>query len=283
LIDLHTHTTASDGLDPPADLVARAAAAGVSVLSVTDHDTVAGCAAAADACRVHGMAFVPGIELTAIRDEADVHVLGYFIDTGSPALAGFLAAQRQARIDRVHAMIGRLAALDIHLDAQALLQPAIDDPTKAIGRPAIARALVAAGCVRNTDEAFAQWLGRGRPAFVPRAGARPAEVFARIHEAGGLASIAHPGLIGRDEWIGEFAAAGADAIEVYHSDHDEHATARYLGIAARHSLLVTGGSDYHGDERHGPAPGRVSLPRHAYERLLTHIAECGVRSADFNL
>jgi len=268
LIDLHTHTTASDGLDTPADLVARAAAAGVSVLGVTDHDTVAGCGAAADACRMHRLVFVPGIEITAVRDEADIHVLGYFIDTASAGLARFLAVQRQARIDRLRAMIARLAALGIHLDGEALVRPAIDDPTKAIGRPAVARALVAAGRVGSTDEAFAQLLGRGRPGFVPRAGAPPEDVFARIHEAGGVASIAHPALIGRDAWIPEFAAAGADALEAYHSDHDEQATMRYLALAARHRLLVTGGSDYHGDDTHAPAPGCVSLPRDCYERLI---------------
>jgi 3',5'-nucleoside bisphosphate phosphatase len=268
MIDLHTHTTASDGLDTPAGLVARAAAAGVSVLGVTDHDTVASCAAAAAACAACGIAFVPGIEITAVRDAADVHVLGYFIDPASDRLARFLSAQRQARIDRVRAMIDRLAALGICLDGQALVQPALDDPTKAVGRPAIARALVAAGWVPDTDEAFAQFLGRGRPAFVPRAGAPPEEVFARIHEAGGIASIAHPGLIGHDEWIAQFAAAGADALEVYHSDHDEQATARYLVIAERCALLVTGGSDYHGDPAHAPVPGSISLPREHYDRLL---------------
>ena len=268
MIDLHTHTTASDGLDTPSSLVARAAAAGVSVLSVTDHDTTAGCAAAADACTARGIAFVPGIEMTAVRNSEDVHVLGYFIDPASAGLARFLAVQRQARIDRVRAMIGRLAALGISLDGDALVQPALDDPTRAVGRPAIARALVAAGCVQDTDEAFAQFLGRGRPAFVPRAGAPPEDVFARIHAAGGISSIAHPGLTGRDDWIAGFAAAGVDALEAYHSDHDEQTTARYLEIAARYGLLVTGGSDYHGDQAHAQVPGSTSLPREAYERLL---------------
>ena len=238
------------------------------MLSVTDHDTTAGCVEAAAACAACGIVFVPGIEMTAVHDSADVHVLGYFIDAASAGLARFLAAQRLARIDRVRAMIGRLADLGISLDGEALVQPALDDPSKAVGRPVIARALVAAGCVHDTDEAFAQFLGRGRPAFVPRAGAPPDEVFGRIHEAGGIASIAHPGLNIRDEWIGGFAADGADALEAYHSDHDAQATARYLEIAGRFGLLVTGGSDYHGDPSHAPAPGSTSLPRAAYERLL---------------
>jgi hypothetical protein len=177
LIDLHTHTTASDGRCTPAELVSRASAAGVTVLSVTDHDTVAGCEAAAEACREAGIAFVPGIEITAIREAVDVHVLGYFIDVRSAALQAFLAAQRRRRLDRVRRMIDRLATFGIHLDADAILQPGVDDSTRSVGRPWIARALVAAGHVATTNEAFDSWLARGRPAFVPRAGAPPEEVI----------------------------------------------------------------------------------------------------------
>ncbi len=269
MIDLHTHTTASDGRCAPALLAARAAACGVSVLSVTDHDTVAGCAPAAAACADLGLSFVPGIEMTAVREAADIHVLGYFIDVESPQLSSFLAGQRRIRLDRVREMIRRLATLGIALDADAIVQPGIDDPSKAVGRPWIARALVDAGHVSSTADAFDRFLSRGRPAFVPRTGAAPDEVFACIHDAGGLASIAHPALIGRDEWIPEFAASGVDALEAYHSDHDAGATERYLAAAGQYGLLVTGGSDYHGDETHGAvAPGSVSLPRDAFERLM---------------
>src|SRR5437867_8886097 len=144
------------------------------------------------------------------------------------------------RIDRVRAMIRRLAALGVHVNADNIVQPAIDDPTRAVGRPWIARALVDAGYVRTTNDAFDQLLARGRPAFVPRAGAPPEQVFACIHEARGIASIAHPGLLDRDDWLGEFAAAGVDALEAYHSEHDEEMTARYLAAAKRYGLLVTG-------------------------------------------
>jgi len=274
LIDLHTHTDASDGRCTPSDLVDRAAALGVSVLSVTDHDTVTACESAARACRARGIAFVPGIEITAVREAADVHVLGYFIDVHSPHLADFLREQRRVRIDRVRTMIRRLASMGIVLDSEAIVQPAIDDPAKAVGRPWIARALVAGGHVPTTAEAFDRFLSRGRPAFVPRTGAPPEAVIALIHETGGIASIAHPALIGRDEWIPGFAAAGVDAIEAYHPKHDAAATARYLAAAAQHDLLVTGGSDYHGGEEHGAvAPGSVSLPRDAFDRLVARNME----------
>ncbi|HEY7291160.1 MAG TPA: PHP domain-containing protein [Vicinamibacterales bacterium] len=268
MIDLHTHTTASDGRCTPRELVARAASSGVTVLAVTDHDTVAGAAEAAAACADSGLTFVPGIEITAVQAEADVHILGYFIDTQSPSLLAFLTEQRQQRIDRLRLMIGKLATLGITLDADAILQPGLRDGGKAAGRPWIARALVAGGHVATTGEAFDRWLARGRPAFVARIGMPPREVIDRIHDAGGVASLAHPGLVGHDEWIRGFAAAGLDALEAYHSEHDAETTAHYLKMAASLSLAVTGGSDFHADESHGPAhPGVVSLPAADFERL----------------
>jgi 3',5'-nucleoside bisphosphate phosphatase len=267
LIDLHTHTTASDGRCTPAQLVADAAAAGVTVLSVTDHDTVAAAATAGRLCAATGIEFVPGIEITAVVDGADVHVLGYFIDTESPELAAFLAEQRRIRIDRLRQIVDRLAAAGIVLDADAILRPALADPSTAVGRPWIARALVSGGHVATHDEAFAQWLTPGRPGFVPRLGASPPEVFGRIHAAGGLASLAHPVLIGHDEWLPEFAKAGLDALEAFHSDHDPSTTRHYLDMARQLELAVTGGSDYHGDPSHGGPPGSVSLPREAFDRF----------------
>jgi predicted metal-dependent phosphoesterase TrpH len=268
VIDLHTHTTASDGRDSPGELVAKASAAGVTVLAVTDHDTIAACDAAESSCAAAGITFVDGIEITAMRAGGDVHVLGYMFDRHSPALLQFLARQRQRRIDRVREMVARLATHGVHLDADAIVQPALDDPSKAAGRPWIARALIAAGVVADANEAFAQWLTRGRPGYVPREAASPAEVFEQIHAAGGIASLAHPAVVGHDEWIDEFASQGLDALEVYHSEHDAAATARYREVAARLNLAVTGGSDYHGDADHGPrAPGAVSLPLAEFDRL----------------
>jgi predicted metal-dependent phosphoesterase TrpH len=268
MIDLHTHTTASDGRCSPRELVARARASGVTVLSVTDHDTVAGLAPAAAACDEAGIEFVTGIEITAVRDEADVHLLGYFIDPAAPELAAFLAAQRQQRLDRAGRIIVRLARLGMPLDAEDILRPALEHAGTSIGRPAIARALVAGGYVASTNEAFEVWLARGRPAFVVREGAAPENVIAQIHAAGGIASMAHPGLLGRDLWIGGLVAAGLDAIESYHANHDEAATRRYRAVAAHYGVAVSGGSDFHGDASHGsPNPGSVSLPRAEFEQL----------------
>ena len=269
MIDLHTHTTASDGRLSPSQLVARAASAGVTVLAVTDHDTVSACGAVAEACGQARIAFVPGIEITAALMGDDVHMLGYFFDPQAPALARFLDAQRLRRLDRVREMIDRLARFDIHLDAEVILRPGLEDASKSAGRPWIARALVAGGYVATTAEAFDRWLARDRPAFVPRAAATPADVIARIHDAGGIASIAHPALLERDDWIPGFAAAGLDAIEAHHSRHDAEATSRYRLMAEGLKLGISGGSDFHGDESHGaPHPGAVSLPRSDFDRLV---------------
>ena len=269
MIDLHTHTTASDGRCTPAELVAHASAAGVTVLSVTDHDTVAACDGVAAACSTAGIEFVTGIEITAVRDEADVHVLGYFLDPRSAPLRAFLSEQREQRVDRVRRIIVKLAGYGLRLDADAILKPALDDPSRSVGRPWVARALVAAGYVTSSNDAFNTWLSRGRPGFIPREGAAPEGVITRIHDAGGLASMAHPGLLGRDAWIAPLAEAGLDAIEAYHTDHTPEDTERYLALAERLALAVSGGSDYHADKSHGAAhPGEVSLPRDAYKALV---------------
>jgi 3',5'-nucleoside bisphosphate phosphatase len=268
LIDLHTHTTASDGRLSAADLVSRAAAAGVTTLAVTDHDTVASCARAEDACRCAGIRFVPGIEITALRDDRDVHVLGYFFDYRSPRLLELLAEQRRNRISRARQMMDKLAQHGITLDQDAILRPALDDRSRAVGRPWIARALVAAGRVGTVGEAFDHWLSRGRPAFVARVGPSPAAVISCIHHAGGVASIAHPGLLGRDDWLEQFAREGADALEAFHSRHDASATAHYLALSVRLGLAVSGGSDFHADDSHGPEQlGSVALPPEHYDRL----------------
>ena len=268
MIDLHTHTTASDGRCTPEDLVARAAAAGVTVLAVTDHNTSDGCEAAQTACTATWIEFVPGIEITAIVNGVDVHVLGYFIDVQSAALQTFLADQRRRRLDRVRVMVDRLAAHGISLDVDAIVQPGIADPSRVVGRPWIARVLVAGCHVATMSEAFDLWLARGRPAFVSRSDAAPEEVFTRIRDAGGIASLAHPVFVEHDEWIPKFARAGLGSLEAYHTDHDARTTRHYLQMADRLGLAVSGGSDYHRDQSHGGGGlGSVSLPADAYARL----------------
>ena len=278
MIDLHLHTTASDGLCSPRQLVEQAAAAGITTLAVTDHDTMAAVAEVAALSSVGGLRVVPGIEITAVEDGADVHILGYFLDSASPRLAAFLSAQRNSRVERVQAIAERLASLGVAIDVGPLLETAERQDGSSVGRPQIARALIAAGHAIDTNDAFERWLGHGRPGFVPRVGAQSEDVIAIIHDAGGLASLAHPGVTGIDARLAALRDAGLDALEAYNSDHDADTRDRYLAVARNLGLLVTGGSDYHGDPAHGVAPGTVTLPMREFQRLERRGAELRIRA-----
>jgi predicted metal-dependent phosphoesterase TrpH len=275
VIDLHLHTTASDGLLAPDALVPRLAQAGIGTFSVTDHDTVAGLPAVADLARRLGLRFIPGIEITAVENEGDVHMLGYAFDTESAALGEFLRAQRADRESRARGMIRRLADLGMPLDEDAIIA-ACGSGGRAVGRPQVARALVARGLVDTVSQAFEMWLGRGRPAYVQRTGASAAEVIALVAQAGGIVSVAHPGVTRRDDLLPRLAARGLTAIEVWHSDHDAAATERYGAEAETLGLLATGGSDFHGDSPDRPGRlGDVGLPEPAFARLLDHLRATG--------
>jgi predicted metal-dependent phosphoesterase TrpH len=267
VIDLHLHTTASDGRLPVEALVQRAGEAGITVMSVTDHDTVA---AVDDAVRLgapQGIRVVPGIEVTAVHEERDVHVLGYFLDHQQPALAGFLQKQRALRVQRVLEIAARLESLGAPVDADDILRPAAERPGASVGRPLIAKALVAAGHVATIQEAFNRFLAAGQPGFVPRTGFPPADVVAVIRRARGVASLAHPGVTRKDALIPSLADAGLDALEVFHSDHTPAMQAAYQEMAGRLGLAVSGGSDFHGYGATRDTLGVVFLPRPAFDAL----------------
>ena len=267
MIDLHLHTTASDGLLAPAELVARAAAAGLSIIAVTDHDTVGGLREAVDAGRTRGVRVIAGIEMTAVEDGHDVHVLGYFIDPDDAVLAAFLSEQREDRIRRVREMGDRLRSLGMPIDVETLLATA-GSGNRSVGRPAIADALVASGQAVDRTDAFTRLLGRGRPGFVPRRGVSAAAVIETIHAAGGVASLAHPGISVSDSLVTALTGKGLDAIEVWHSDHSPDQQQHYGTLADRLGLAKSGGSDFHGDGVHHAARlGAVGLPEPEFHRL----------------
>jgi predicted metal-dependent phosphoesterase TrpH len=275
VIDLHLHTTASDGRSSPEQLVRRAAAAGITTLAVTDHDTTAGVAAARVAAGALGVEVVMGIEVTAVLDGRDVHILGYFFDDTYPELVTFLAAQREDRRRRVDAIVERLSALGAPVNHRAIARHAADTH-KAIGRPAIARALVAAGHARDVADAFDRYLADGRPAFISREGAPPADVVALIRRAGGVASFAHPGKLGLDVVLPGLAASGLTGLEVFHPDHDAEAIQKYAVIAEALNLTPTGGSDYHGPESgRAECLGVVGLDPAAYAVLVARARPAG--------
>jgi predicted metal-dependent phosphoesterase TrpH len=259
LIDLHLHTTASDGVYSPAALVERAFHAGITVLAITDHDSVEGLAEGRQAAAARRLEFVDGIEISAVEDGRDVHMLGYFFDPSDPTLRSFLLDQRLDRVRRVREIAVRLEKLCAAIDPSPLLREAGEG--RSIGRPHLAAALLAAGHVGTREEAFDRFLGRGAPAFVPRQGPSAQEAVRLIASAGGVSVMAHPGLTSRDDLIPSLAGAGLDALEVYHADHDERAQDRYRALAAQHGLAVSGGSDFHGDSgHHRPAFGTATLP-----------------------
>ena len=236
-------------------------------MAATDHDTTASVEDVRERAAVRGIEAIPGIEITAVEDGRDIHVLGYFLGTTDSSFREFLAGQRRTRVDRVHAIAARLADLGMPVDLSEALAAAGQQSARAIGRPQIAHAMVAAGHVANTREAFDRWLGRDQPAFVPRSGPSPEIVIERIHRTGGLASLAHPGRTQIDPRIPALRDAGLDALEAYHSDHDAAAAARYHRMADELGLLVTGGSDYHGDPVHGVSIGSSTLPPESWQRL----------------
>ena len=271
MIDLHMHTTASDGTLAPAALVDRAHAVGIRTMSVTDHDTMAGVPEAAAAAAERGIEFLPGIEITAVADGRDVHMLGYFLDPAPASLGPFLVEQREDRVRRAREMGEKLAALAVPIPIENLIEKAAA-ARRAVARPVVARALVEAGHCATPQEAFDRWLADGGPAYVARRGASPAEVVGLVARAGGLASLAHPGLLRRDDLVPGLVEAGLGAIEAFHSDHDAAAESRYQRLADQHDLAVSGGSDFHGDRHHRARSfGRVGLPRPRFETLLARV------------
>ena len=242
------HTTASDGRLSPAELVARASAAGLTTISVTDHDTVASIADVTAIAALVQIDVVPGIEITAVDAGRDVHMLGYFFDPQSALLASVLEQQRALRVSRVREIAARLSMLGMPIDVESVLLAAAARPGSSVGRPQVARELVKRGYVASVQDAFDQWLATGRPAFIERTGPSPAAIVDTIHAAGGIASMAHPGVTKRDELIAPLVEHGMDAIELYHSDHTAQDVQVYRNMAVRLGTLVSGGSDFHGED-----------------------------------
>ncbi|SDQ71893.1 PHP domain-containing protein [Quadrisphaera sp. DSM 44207] len=287
LIDLHTHSTASDGTDTPAGLVAAAAEAGVRVLAITDHDTTAGWAAAAAQAERSGVLLVPGAEVTCragARGGVTVHLLSLLHDPAHEPLAAALAASREGRLDRARRMT-ELLSEDFPITWDDVLARAASGAV--VGRPHVADALVAAGVVRSRDEAFASLLADGSP-YVLRLGApHPVDAVRLVRAAGGVPVIAHAlasarGRVLSEELLEEMAAAGMAGVEVDHRDHDEAARARLRDFAAASGLLTTGSSDYHGTGKANRL-GEHTTSREAFERVLAEGTGAPVAGAELVL
>jgi len=263
--DLHLHTSISDGSATPREAVAEAARIGLKAIAITDHDATEGIEGASAAGRRYGVVVIPGVELSCREFSGEggqvgreVHILGYYVDKDNSALRKSLEVERDNRVARLKRMASRLGDMGMPIDFDGIKIKTETETKFSLGRPELAEVLVREGHVSSIDEAFALYLGEGKPAYVRRSTYMTAvEGIALVRQAGGIACIAHPGL-GEDEegkdrpvidLIPSLAAAGLQAIEVYYPQHTPEVTAELLCLAAAHGLLVTGGSDWHGTRK----------------------------------
>ncbi len=267
IIDLHVHSTASDGGLAPEVVVERALAAGLGAISLTDHDTVAGVPAAVAAGDRLGVRVIAGCEFSTAAPWGEMHVLGYFLPTESASLETFLERCRADRLRRAREMVERLQALGVTLDFDDVLRQARGG---AVGRPHVARAIVRSGSAATMSEAFDRYIGRRRPAFVEKVLPTFKEVADLVHAVRGLVSVAHLKDRGTRSFIERLKQEGLDAIETRHPSHDPDIRSRLTDLSLRLGLLRTGGSDWHGDpepgESHG-ALGSQEVPMEWLERL----------------
>jgi predicted metal-dependent phosphoesterase TrpH len=261
-VDLHAHSTASDGSRTPRDLVAAARAAGLAAIALTDHDTMAGMREAVDAGKEVGLRVVPGVELSATDADREVHLLGLHIERAS-ALETTLAEFRDTRYARAEQMVAKLNALGVPVSFDAVLAQAAGG---AIGRPHLARALIAEGWARDSRDAFDRYLGAGKPAYVPKQRLSVADAIALVHAGGGIAVLAHPGSDGRRDTVERFVAIGLDGLEVRHPGHSAEDIARLGALVDFFRLVPSGGSDWHGASEGPRVLGAMRVPSEWLDR-----------------
>ena len=267
--DLHLHTHYSDGTYTPEELAERGREQGLGVLALTDHDTIDGCRQMALACAERDIEFVSGCEFTVELDGFEIHLLGYFLNLDCSRLIEELEKYQNVRQNRIHEIVSRLNKLGIEITSNDVLDVAnCNSP----GRPHIGRVLVAKGHCRSLDESFQKYLKKGRPAWVPKDMMTASEAIELIHEAGGLAVMAHPGLYHRDDIISPLVESGLDGIECFYTRHSTAMTEHYLLLAEQYGLIVTGGSDCHGENKGRPLIGGVKLPYSYIERMKSAVS-----------
>lgn len=266
-IDLHLHTTASDGRFTPAEVVRQAAAMGMDVIAITDHDTVAGVAPALEAAKAFpSLMVIPGVEINTETPESEVHILGYFVNYASPELNDALASLRGSRRDRGRKMVAKLAELGIAIEWERVLEVAEGG---AVGRPHVARALLEKGYVSSLPEAFTKYIGRKCPAYVPRSKLTSVEAVELILRVGGLPVLGHPADIGHHRpLLPKLIRAGVVGMEVFYNGYRGETIRQLHKVAERHNLIPLGGSDYHGLDGAGSELGSVEVPEESLTRLV---------------
>lgn len=268
-VDLHMHSTASDGARVPADVVEAAARAGLAAIALTDHDTLAGVDEARAAGERLGVRVIPGVELSAMEGKEELHLLGLHLSRPAP-IERELADFREARRERAGRIVERLNALGIPVTVDDVLAQAAGG---AVGRPHIARALVAGGWARDLRDAFDRLLGNGRPAYVEKRRLAIADAIRLIHEAGGIAVYAHPGAGATRARLEALRAAGLDGVEVRHPSHSAEDIARIGALADHLALLPSGGSDWHGTGEGPRTIGSMRIPEAWLDRQDARVRE----------
>ncbi|MFQ6133056.1 MAG: PHP domain-containing protein [Armatimonadota bacterium] len=257
-IDLHIHSTASDGTEDPAEIVRAAAQMGLSAIAVVDHDTMAGVPAALDAAQQLPLEVIPAVEINTDYQGTDVHILGYHLDPEDEPLEALLAAVREKRLGRAAEIVRRLKTLGLELEMADVLQVAGE---AAVARPHVAAVLHQMGVCSSPQEAFDRFIGRDRPAYVPRYRLTPQQAIEAIAAAGGVPVLGHPGLMNRDRVIAQLLPLGLRGLEAYHVHHSPSATAKYVAMAEKLDLVITGGTDSHGPKGTRPVEiGAVHVP-----------------------
>ncbi len=263
--DLHVHSTASDGTATPSQLVSLALRNQLDVLAIADHDSVSGLSQAQAAAERTPLTLIPAVELSAVSDGVDIHILAYFIDPTDPRLLAELEDLRAARFRRAEAMVGALTDAGYAVSLEDVL--ALSDGGS-VGRSHVARALVGSGAAESVSDAFKRLIGRGMPFYVPKDSKSPEAVISAMRDLGGIPVLAHPGVTRADHLIPELIGAGLLGIEAYHADHTVVQRDAYAQLAAESGLLVTGGTDFHGPHAPNPALGSVDVPDEAILALL---------------
>ncbi|MDF9407428.1 MAG: DNA polymerase III PolC [Pelotomaculum sp. PtaB.Bin013] len=256
-VDMHVHTSASDGTDSPVEVVARAKEIGLEAIAITDHDTVEGIKPAMEAGHVFGIEVIPGIELSTESNEEEIHILGYLLDITDKEFLKTISLFRSYRLKRVEQMVGKLQKLGLPVVMDRVMA---FSGTGSVGRPHLAAAMVEAGVVNDLAEAFDKFIGKGCPAYVPRYKIEPAEAVQLIRKANGLPVLAHPGLSYSSKSILELVQKGLIGIEAYHPSHSRELSEYYRKLGEEYNLIITGGSDYHGvGHKEGQGLGMVTV------------------------
>lgn len=267
--DLHTHTTYSDGVLSPYDLIQKAHKAGISTIAITDHDNVGALDEAVEWGQRLGISVIPGVELSATLGEKDVHILSYFFDPSDQRLLEYLSFFRGERLKRAERIVKKLNRINVPLKFDAVLEKA---GIGSVGRPHIANALLEEGLVDSFHEAFEKFIGTGGPAYESKFQLNPQEAFRLISSAGGLSFLAHPGGYFVEQDLLELIKIGLDGIEVVHPSHSPQQREYYRGIVNQYFLLESGGSDFHGGKKNDDHVfGAFTVPMHVVETMRSRL------------